>query len=191
MTRSKGFDVDAARRTISQLFRRQGYASTSMKDIEAATGLLPGSLYNTFGSKQKLFGSALDYYLEDVVERRIAAHLGGDDPVTGVRALFASTYAPALGTQRGCLLTNSAIELGQQHAESGDQVLAGIQRFETAFLALIQRGQQAGRVAPDKDAAALARQLTLSYQGLLVLVKLVRSNHVLDRYTDSAVTVLA
>lgn len=191
MTRQKSFDIDTARREISQLFRRKGYATTSMKDIESVTGLLPGSLYNAFGSKQELFQSALDYYLQDVVDRRIATHLSGDDPVAGVRSLFTSTYEPGLGEHRGCLLTNTAVEIGMHDDDSSARVAAGIRRFEAAFLRLIRRGQGAGHVALDKDASQLARQLTVSYQGILVLVKLVKTPRVLDRYTDSALSVLA
>lgn len=190
MTRTKSFDIDTARREISQLFRRKGYASTSMKDIESATGLQPGSLYNAFGSKQALFRSSLDYYLQDVVERRIAAHLGGDNPVAGVRSLFTSTYESSLGEQRGCLLTNTAVEIGIHDDDSCAKVAAGIRRFEAAFLRLIRRGQDTGHVAPDKDAVRLARQLTVSYQGILVLGKLVRTRRTLDHYTDSALSVL-
>ena len=42
--------LDAAAR----LFRAKGYASTSMRDIAAACGMLPGSLYYHFPSKEAL-----------------------------------------------------------------------------------------------------------------------------------------
>ena len=42
--------LDAAAR----LFREKGYASTSMRDIAAASGMLPGSLYYHFPSKEAL-----------------------------------------------------------------------------------------------------------------------------------------
>lgn len=42
--------LDAAAR----LFREKGYATTSMRDIAAATGMLPGSLYYHFPAKEAL-----------------------------------------------------------------------------------------------------------------------------------------
>jgi AcrR family transcriptional regulator len=42
--------LDAAAR----LFRERGYASTSMRDIATASGMLPGSLYYHFPSKEAL-----------------------------------------------------------------------------------------------------------------------------------------
>ena len=191
MTRGKSFDVDVARREVSQLFRRRGYASTSMKDIEAATGLLPGSLYNAFGNKQDLFLSAMDYYLADVVDRRIAAHLSGDDPAAAVRSLFTSTYDVAMGEHRGCLLTNTAIEVGPSDEEIHRKVARGIRKFEAAFLRLIRRGQSAGRIPRGKDPRALAQHLSTSYQGILVLVKVIRTPRILDRYTESAIRMLS
>jgi len=45
-------DVLAA---AARLIARQGYDGTSMRDIAAATGMLPGSLYYHFASKEELF----------------------------------------------------------------------------------------------------------------------------------------
>ena len=39
----------------ARLFGSKGYESTSMRDIAAAVGILPGSLYHHFGSKEDLF----------------------------------------------------------------------------------------------------------------------------------------
>lgn len=41
----------------ARLFREKGYASTSMRDIAAASGMLPGSLYYHFPSKEALLAA--------------------------------------------------------------------------------------------------------------------------------------
>ncbi|WP_266159818.1 TetR/AcrR family transcriptional regulator [Dyella silvatica] len=187
MTREKNFDVVVARREMTQLFRRSGYRSTSMKDLEAVTGLLSGSLYNAFGGKQEVFLSSLDFYLANVVKRRIDEHLQGDDPIACIRALFTTTYHAELGKDRGCLLTNTAIEIGMHDKPTHAKVIAGICMFEREFLELVQRGQAVGKISPDKDPHKLARQLCVSYQGMLVMVKVVATKKVLDEYTDSIV----
>jgi AcrR family transcriptional regulator len=80
--------LDAAAR----LFRERGYAVTSMRDIAAASGMLAGSLYYHFASKEDLLvavyaegvkriGAAVDAALAgggapwDRLERACAAHL--------------------------------------------------------------------------------------------------------------------
>jgi AcrR family transcriptional regulator len=70
------------RDAAARLFREKGYAFTSMRDIAAASGMLAGSLYYHFASKDELLVAV---YAEGV--RRIraaveAALLQGGDPWT-------------------------------------------------------------------------------------------------------------
>ena len=62
-----------------RLFSQQGYRATSVNQIEAAAGLVPGSgaLYNHFKSKEELLAAGIDRQLD----RRRAMH--------DIRALFA------------------------------------------------------------------------------------------------------
>ncbi len=57
--------IDRAR----DLFWQRGWASTSLKDLEATLQMKPGSFYAAFGSKDALFGLALDKYALDGAER--------------------------------------------------------------------------------------------------------------------------
>ena len=52
MGRKKSFDTSDVLSQIGQLFIEKGYNGTSLDDIVERTGLLRGSLYATFGSKQ-------------------------------------------------------------------------------------------------------------------------------------------
>ncbi|MDN6028292.1 MAG: TetR/AcrR family transcriptional regulator [Lactobacillus sp.] len=59
MGRKKSFNTDIVLEQIGQLFISQGYNGTSVDDLVKCTGLLRGSLYATFGSKQGMFIAAL------------------------------------------------------------------------------------------------------------------------------------
>jgi AcrR family transcriptional regulator len=54
----------------AHLFGERGYANTSMRDISAAFGILHGSIYHHFGSKEELFitvyASGVDRFVKDV-----------------------------------------------------------------------------------------------------------------------------
>ncbi|BCB82870.1 TetR/AcrR family transcriptional regulator [Phytohabitans suffuscus] len=59
--------ADAVRQTAARLFEASGYAATTMNDIADAVGVLPGSLYHHFRSKEEIavdlltsLGRALD-----------------------------------------------------------------------------------------------------------------------------------
>ena len=81
MPRSKSFDVDDVDRAVD-LFWVNGYAATSMEDLVNHLGINRGSLYSTFGSKQKLYERALERYAS-VGRDWMAAMLS--DPVRPLR----------------------------------------------------------------------------------------------------------
>lgn len=76
------------------LFREKGFGGTSVRDLEAATTLKAASLHNAFGNKNALFAAAMDHHCTTVVRDRIDRHLRPGLGLDGLRAFFASTYAP-------------------------------------------------------------------------------------------------
>ncbi len=138
-------------------FRQQGYAATSVRDLEAATGLTSGSLYNSYGDKQGLFAAAGAHYLRKVVDRRLSTYCPEGSGLAGLRALFLSTLVEPGG---GCLITNCAIEFGA--ADAPEVVTAGLSVLKAAFKERLGGGEEAD---------ARAEVLLTLYQGLLVLVR--------------------
>ena len=53
---------DDVRRTAARLFERRGYAATTISDIAEAAGMLPGSLYHHFASKEDIAVDLLASY---------------------------------------------------------------------------------------------------------------------------------
>lgn len=64
MGRNKKFDTVETIGRIQRVFIQKGYNATSLDDLVQATGLLRGSLYSTFGSKEGMFIAALSDSLE-------------------------------------------------------------------------------------------------------------------------------
>lgn len=61
MARPREFDETLAVGAAAAVFRRHGYAATSIEQLVHATGVHRGSLYATFGSKRGLFLRVLEY----------------------------------------------------------------------------------------------------------------------------------
>lgn len=55
MGRKKSFNQQEVIAQMSQVFGQHGFEGTSLDDLVKATGLLRGSLYRAFGSKQGMF----------------------------------------------------------------------------------------------------------------------------------------
>lgn len=59
MARPRGFDTETLLQQAGELFIRRGFNATSIDEIVHATGVVRGSLYSIFGSKQGIFVAAL------------------------------------------------------------------------------------------------------------------------------------
>ena len=101
----------------AHLFGERGYRTTSMRDIAAAFGILHGSLYHHFGSKEELFisvyASGVDAFIADVqaaiaplpdpwdrLEAACVAHLEAlltrNSPAATVLADWSSAYTETM-----------------------------------------------------------------------------------------------
>ena len=111
--RPREFDPAVAIDAAAKLFWNQGYHATSIDDLCQATGLLRGSLYSAFGDKKGMLLAAIDQYGEKNLAR-LAESLSSREPTReGLRtALLYYTRTPTvLASRRGCLVTNTALEM--------------------------------------------------------------------------------
>jgi outer membrane protein TolC len=74
-------------RTAMQLFARQGYAGTSMREIAEATNVTKASLYYHFPDKETLYRRAMTDTMHMLCQRMGDAAAGVDHPVDRLRAL--------------------------------------------------------------------------------------------------------
>jgi TetR/AcrR family transcriptional repressor of nem operon len=152
------------------LFHRKGFAQTSLKDIEQATGLHPGSIYKAYGSKEALFKAAVRAYNELVVARRVRTFLHeAADPLAGIRQFFTSTLDAPDDPNPGCLLTNTAIESFSLDPGIRPAVAAGLEHIESGLRHALER--TAGQPAPSTPVDDTAAQLLALYEGVLVLIR--------------------
>jgi len=84
-----------------------------MRDLETATGLSAGSIYNSFGDKAGLFDAAFEHYNEAVLQARLDSFAEPKSGLRGLRELFLSLLREPDGGTLGCLITNSAVEFGR------------------------------------------------------------------------------
>lgn len=65
MGRNKKYQQADVIQKMTNLFIEKGYNATSLDDLVSVTGILRGSLYSAFGSKQKMFIQSLGHSLEN------------------------------------------------------------------------------------------------------------------------------
>ncbi|MFI5829203.1 TetR/AcrR family transcriptional regulator [Streptomyces sp. NPDC051578] len=186
MGRKQLWDRAEVLASAMRLFRHRGYFGASVRDIEEATGLHPGSLYRVFESKDGLFCAALDAYNDQVVRGRVRTHLlEPEDPVAGIRSFFTSTFETGPGLDPGCLLTNTAVE-SFTVPQAADGVRRGLETIESGFTEALTRARAMGLLSADLDVEVAAAHLLALYQGLLVLVRAGSPITKLHTITDGA-----
>ncbi|WP_406206097.1 TetR/AcrR family transcriptional regulator [Kitasatospora sp. NBC_01560] len=186
MGRKQLWDQDEVLASAMRLFRHRGYLGASLRDIEEATGVHPGSLYRTFRNKDGLFHAALDAYNEKVVQGRVRTHLlEPADPLAGIRAFFTTAIETGPEPDPGCLLTNTAVESFALPQTAAD-VHHGLAAIRGGFADALTRAGRRGDTPPDLDTEATAAHLLALYQGLLVLVRAGLPRTTLHSVTDGA-----
>lgn len=174
MARHKAFEKEAVLQKAMEVFWERGYEATSMQDLVAAMGINRGSLYDTFQDKRHLFLSAIAYYNQTIVEQTIARFKRPGAARRAIEDHFHTVveYTVADSSHRGCLVTNTIVELSTRDLEIAAQIKANLQRIEDAFFSALLRAQDRGELSPEKDLRALARYFTTAMQGLRVMAKL-------------------
>ena len=173
MARPREFELDNALRDAAEVFRTKGYHAASLDDLTSGTGLAKGSLYKAFHDKKSLFLGALDLYSRESRERFAATLEAPGSPREAIRLTLVGYVERARTTSgcAGCLITNTAVELGPQDPEIAAEVRETFRKRTDLFEAAVRRAQAAGEVPATRDPRALAEFLELTVQGLRVLVK--------------------
>jgi TetR/AcrR family transcriptional repressor of nem operon len=182
MARPREFNRDEVLERAMQVFWSKGYAATSMRDLTEAMGLSKSSLYDTFGSKHDLFLESIDFYRDNVtIQVRSVAEL--EKPAMQVIAAVLGRAVDRIlepNGRRGCFLNNCAVEIGPIDDKAAERLRAGFEVMEETFLRLVRRAQLEGAISPTRDALSLARYLTSTVNGIMVIGKANPDRAVLD-----------
>jgi len=171
MVRTRSYDENEVLTRAMHAFRREGYSGISIPQLETATGLSSGSIYNAYGDKRGIFLAAFEHYLHAVLERRIAEFAKPESGLAGVRRLFLTLLREPDGQTFGCLITNSAIELHADSEISDSAVRRGFQILEHLFAERLAAAVSSGKLPKRFNPKAGAVRLLALYQGVLVLIR--------------------
>lgn len=155
--------IDRAR----DLFWQRGWAGTSLKNLEAALQMKPGSFYAAFGSKDALFELALDKYAQDGILRlkALAAELG---PIKALQRFPAMAIENDNAPAKACMLAKTVLELHARDHPLADRANLHLLRMEGQFAELFQEAQSAGYIGKARDPKVLARRYQSDLLGLRV-----------------------
>lgn len=188
MARPRSFDLDQALDAAIDAFWARGYAATSVRDLGAAMGLGPASLYGAFGDKRGVFVRALDRYLDANLRSRLAQYRDLP-PRFAVEAFLHDTVERSLADPRGCLLVNAAIDVAPHDPPLGSAIADRLGEIEAFFRERIGAGI-ADRTLTCTAPADTARLLLATVLGLRVLARSKRDPALLQGIARQALALL-
>jgi AcrR family transcriptional regulator len=141
-----------------ELFAEKGFRATTVREIADAAGILSGSLYHHFDSKESIGDEILQSFLDDVLADYRAAVETGDDP-RAVLETIVRTSTGTLARHRAALamLQNDWTYFSGQPRFG--YLRKALQEIERIWITQLEQGKEAGVFRPDLDAKLTYRLL--------------------------------
>jgi len=173
-------------RAAAALFRRQGFASTSVNDVLQAAGVKKGSLYFHFPGKDDLALEVLRQAEAGFMDFLDAA-LTGPTPADRLDNFFrrALEIHRGSGFVGGCLFGNTALEASDRNPRYACRVAEVFDRWTAKIEAVISDAQVDGQIRRDLPAVVLAQFVVSSVEGGIMLARLKKEEKPLSRCLDS------
>lgn len=149
------------------VFKRQGYHRTTMDDLARACGLLKGSFYHYFSSKEVLMKEVLQY--ANGVNEKYLFSIAYDEtkpPRQRLKLLLDTLFSGITQSEGGCLMGNTVLETALVTEEFKEPLRIHFNNAMDGLAHIYQINHSA------EKARELAQQATAEIQGSLLLVKL-------------------
>ena len=160
MKRARPHDRDAALDAALTLFWMKGYHATSLKDLEAALKMKPGSIYAAFSSKEALYLSALERYFHrsrDSFRSMIAA---ADSPLEAL-----GNYLRSYGQKQNkkpetsaCMLVKTMLSTTTEEAALAERSRQYLAEMRAEIVTAFDFAKAKGELPADADTARLAHR---------------------------------
>jgi TetR/AcrR family transcriptional regulator, copper-responsive repressor len=158
--RPRAYEPEVALARALDLFRKDGFAATSLDDLSAATGMNRPSLYGAFGDKRELYIKSYQRYRDDARAAMVDI-FRTEQPI---RERLARIYAIALDIYlsgeagpRGCFTVMTAASEAVSDPQIRAMVLEGFVELDKAFAACFRHAREKGELPATADPEVLAQ----------------------------------
>ena len=157
--RPRGYEPDVALGKALALFRKGGFAATSLDDLSAATGMNRPSLYGAFGDKRELYIKSYQRYRDDA--RTATAEIFRQE--MPIRKRLERIYGVALDiyfagdSPNGCFTVMTAGSEAVADPDIRAMVLDALSELDKAFGRCFARAVEKGELKEGADPLVLGQ----------------------------------
>jgi TetR/AcrR family transcriptional repressor of nem operon len=172
--RPREFDEDKVLDAAMDIFWLQGYESTSMADLLAATGLHKGSLYQAFGDKHSLFIQALRRYMDRFrqdMQVRIDAAENGLEELRIILDVSIKKGCHGSDGNAGCMALNTLADKGTEDPAILATLQEGYALRMQMITSAVARAQAEGSLRSDWAAERIAAMVSAMSAGVVTTLR--------------------
>ena len=191
MPRRKKYDRKEVLDKAMYAFWNGGYNATSVRTLEEKMGINQFSIYSSFKSKQGLFLESLNRYRTEVKEVYLKDMISSEGHVDDIRK-FLYGFADAVKTGKtpnGCLMANTAMEIGSKDVDISQQLKQFFQFLKEAFINVLNGAQSNAEIGRNVNIDSYANYLVGCTEGLAVIAKIMDDEQISD-FIDTTVNSL-
>ena len=182
MPRSKTYSDDLVLEKAMNVFWIHGYESTSVRLLEKEMGINQFSIYASFKNKKNLFINALRKYREFVIINRFQPLLQEGAGLAELESFLrnATVARRSKDDRRGCLVVNTAGELGEKDPEIARELNLYYDFVQNMILKVLKNAVNKGEIPANTDIEKQAGFFLGVMQGISVAVKTMNKNQLKD-----------
>jgi TetR/AcrR family transcriptional regulator, transcriptional repressor for nem operon len=182
MPRNKSYNENEVLERAMNVFWSNGYEATSVRLLEKKMGINQFSIYSSFFNKKKLFIESIRWYREYVKQNVYPGLLREDAGIKELEQylLKAAQNKRAPGTTRGCLVVNTAAELGGTDEEIAAEVNNYFNFIRDMLKKVLQTAVEKGEISKDTDVEKQSAFFLGIMQGISVASKTMDTDQLSD-----------
>jgi AcrR family transcriptional regulator len=187
--RPRTFDRQQALQRAVEVFQAKGYDGATLEDLLTAMGgIAPPSFYAAFGSKDALFGEALEWYCEHAggPSRQALERPGVRGAIEGMLRCSVNMFVSDHAGSRGCLLVPGAMNTTRGNKAANDRLRDARAQAPVVIRKRLDRAIRDGELPAGVDAAAVTAFYATFLNGLAIRARDGASRAALGAAVDGA-----
>ena len=190
--RPRAYEPDVALGKALDLFRRDGFAATSLDDLSAATGMNRPSLYGAFGDKRELYIKSYQRYRDDARAAMVdifRAEAPLNERLARIYEIALDIYTEG-EEPRGCFTVMTAASEAVSDPAIRAMVLEGFGELDKAFAICFRLAKERGELPEGADTAALAHLASATIHTIAIRARARVPRQELEAIVQGAIAVM-
>ncbi len=182
--RPRAYQPEIALGKALDLFRKGGFAATSLDDLSAATGMNRPSLYGAFGDKRELYDAAaamIDIFRDQQPIR---------ERLQRIFAVALDIYLSGDAGPRGCFTVMTAASEAISDPDIRAMVLEGLCELDKAFAACFRLAKEKGELPASADPQVLAQLASATIHTIAIRARARVPRKELEAIVNGAIDVM-